>query len=295
MKKNLYKITLILTVCFSFPVLAQSNVTEQVQDNSQLIETFCTDWSEKLRSVQYQPCLDFKLQLTDYQSVEGRPLVHKEFIPKQGLRPKARVLAIGGVHGDEYSAISISYLWMKALQDNPAKIEHHWLFLPLANPDGLFKSPAQRQNAKGVDLNRNFPTPDWNKSALDFWKQYYRANPRRYPGDSPASEPETQWQVNVIKAFRPDAIISIHAPYGLVDYDGPDFAKPDRVGRLRLKQLGTFPGSLGRYAGEHLNIPVLTVELGSAGSLPTQDEMLQIWQDMTDWVENKLQPTELDF
>lgn len=290
MKKKLLKLSIL-----AFIGLGTTFTVQSAERDSAAIENFCKDWSQKLRTVDYQPCLDFNLQHNSYKSVEQRLLVHREFIPQQGKRPKARVLAIGGVHGDEYSAISISYLWMKTLHNNPDKIDHHWLFLPLANPDGLFKNPATRQNANGVDLNRNFPTPDWEASAQDFWKQYYRANPRRYPGDSAGSEPETQWQVNVIKAFRPDAIISIHAPYGLLDYDGPDFAKPNRVGRLRLRQLGTFPGSLGRFAGEHLNIPVLTVELESAGSLPTEEEILQIWHDMTDWIEHKLQPTELDF
>lgn len=289
MTKSLFTITLV-SMLVSFAPKANS---ADSQPNT--IETFCQDWSKKLRTIEFQTCMDFALQYNSYQSVEKRPLVFREFVPQQGKRPKAKVLAIGGVHGDEYSAISIGYLWMKTLKNHPEKIDHHWLFLPLANPDGLFKSPATRQNANGVDLNRNFPTPDWSHSALEFWKQYYRANPRRYPGDRPASEPETQWQVNVIKAFRPDAIISIHAPYGLLDYDGPEFAKPNRVGQLRLRQLGTFPGSLGRFAGEHLNIPVLTIELASAGSLPTEDEILQIWQDMTDWIDHKLQPTELDF
>ena len=259
------------------------------------IEQFCQQLSQKLRTIEYEPCLSFELQHNDFKSVEGIPLVHKEFLPQDGKRPKARVLAIGGVHGDEYSAISITYLWMRAIQQHSQTVDHHWLFLPLANPDGLFRNPAQRQNANGVDINRNFPTPDWETSAIPFWKRYYSGNPRRNPGLGPASEPETQWQVSVIQAFRPDAIISIHAPYGLVDYDGPDYVRPDRVGHLKLQQLGTFPGSLGRYAGEYLNIPVLTIELESAGRLPNEKEILQVWQDMNVWIEDKLKPIEVDF
>lgn len=285
-------LSIFLLACANFAFAKQSPAK---QEKLQTIEVFCQAWAKKLRSVEYQPCIDFDLQFNGYRSVQNRLLVHKEFVPQNNKRPKARVLAIGGVHGDEYSAISIGYLWMQTLQNNPELIDHHWLFLPLANPDGLFANPAVRQNANGVDLNRNFPTPDWDAAALDFWHQYYRSNPRRFPGKTPGSEPETQWQVDVIKAFRPDAIISIHAPYGLVDYDGPEFAKPNQVGRLQLRQLGTFPGSLGRYAGENLNIPVLTIELGSAGSLPSEQDILQIWQDMTDWIENKLKPTEADF
>lgn len=273
---------------FSLPLMAATN-------NAETIDQFCQDWSKKLRTVEYEVCKRFDLIANHHKSVHGLPLLHREFTPVDGKRPKARVLAIGGVHGDEYSAISISYLWMKTMLNNPQDVDHHWLFLPLANPDGLFVQPATRQNANGVDLNRNFPTSDWEEKAVRFWHSFYAANPRRNPGTGPASEPETQWQVSVIKAFQPDAIISIHAPYGLLDYDGPDFVRPDKVGHLRLHQLGTFPGSLGRYAGEELNIPVLTIELDSAGRLPNEEEIKQIWHDMGIWIDGKLKPTELDF
>lgn len=289
-----HALSISLALCYSMlttPSLAQNTQPE----NNQIINDFCLEWSKKLRTVEYEPCLAFNLEQSSHFSVENRPLLHREFIPAEGVRPKSRVLAIGGVHGDEYSAISISYLWMKTMQKHPESLGHHWLFLPLANPDGLFRRPATRQNANGVDLNRNFPTPDWDESAIKFWKSHYRSNPRRYPGTGPSSEPETDWQVSIIKAFQPDAIISIHAPYGLLDYDGPDFARPDRVGNLKLHQLGTFPGSLGRYAGEYLNIPVLTIELDSAGSLPSEQEMLQIWHDMNEWIDGKLEPAEKDF
>ncbi|UQB42728.1 succinylglutamate desuccinylase/aspartoacylase family protein [Thiomicrospira microaerophila] len=271
-----------------------ANLGNPIQDLD--YQAFCLEWSNKLRTVEYEGCLGFNLLYSGHNSVEARPLLHREFLPPKNQRPKARVLAIGGVHGDEYSAISISYLWMKAMQAYPENLEHHWLFLPLANPDGLFKQPrATRENANGVDLNRNFPTPDWNEAAHKYWVKHARSNPRRFPGTEAASEPETQWQVSIIKAFQPDAIISIHAPYGLLDYDGPDFARPDKMGHLELRQLGTFPGSLGRYAGEYLDIPVLTIELESAGRLPNEQDMLQIWQDMNDWIESKLMPYERDF
>jgi hypothetical protein len=259
------------------------------------IDGLCQEWAQKLRTVEYQPCLNFELKQTHHQSSQGRPLVHKEFIPPSGEPPKARILAIGGVHGDEYSAISIGYLWMQALQQNTSTLEHHWIFLPLSNPDGLFLNPATRQNANGVDLNRNFPTPDWENHAHQFWRNFYKANPRRYPGPFAGSEPETQWQVEMIQTFQPDVIISIHAPYGLLDYDGPDYARPDKVGHLQLRQLGTFPGSLGRFAGEMLNIPVLTIELESAGRLPKEQEILKIWEDIYDWIDDKINPIETDF
>ena len=290
--QTLLRLLILLPLLLTNSLVAAS---EMNKDSPALMDNFCQAWSTKLRTVTLDGCLALSLQTSHYQSVEQRELVHREFIPLNDLRPKARVLVIGGVHGDEFSAISIGYLWMQAMLAHPEAINHHWLFLPLANPDGLYRQPSTRTNANNIDLNRNFPTPDWNELALQFWETHARRNARRYPGPAPASEPETQWQVEIIKTFQPDAIISIHAPYGLLDYDGPDFVRPDKMGNLTMQQLGTFPGSLGRYAGEYLNIPVLTIELEAAGSLPNRQEIMQIWQDMVDWIDAKLETYEADF
>ena len=63
----------------------------------------------------------------------------------------------------------------------------------------------------------------------------------------------------------------MHAPYHLVDYDGPPTA-PDKLGSLYLRDLGVFPGSLGNYAGLDLEVPIVTVELDSAGIMPSSTE-----------------------
>lgn len=267
------------------------------------IDGYCKEWAEKLRTIQYQGCKELDLQVADQRSFEKRLLTYKEFVPLNSdpdketpALPKGKILFISGIHGDEYSAISITYLWMQAMLNNRESTQHHWLFLPIANPDGLFRSdPATRVNARGVDLNRNFPTPDWDDAALNFWKQYYRKNKRRYPGPTAASEVETRWLVDTIKRFQPDAIISIHAPYGLLDYDGPEHATPTKIGILTHRELGTYPGSLGRYAGEFLKIPVLTLELRSAGSMPKEEDIVQMWQDIEQWSNEKIEHQEKDF
>ena len=48
--------------------------------------------------------------------------------------------------------------------------------------------------------------------------------------------------------------------------------------------MGTFPGSLGRYAGIYQNIPVVTIELGSAGRMPGKKEISRIWMDLVQWM-----------
>ena len=265
--------------------------------HSLALQDFCKEWSKKLRTVDYQPCLDLDLKVSEQKSVLSRPLVYREFLPANGHQdklPKGKILFISGIHGDEYTAVSIGYQWMQLLKHHADYSQHHWLFLPLANPDGLLHyKPATRTNANGVDLNRNFPSSDWQQDALQFWRTHYNNNPRRFPGSEAASEPETQWMLYMIERFQPDAIISIHAPYGLLDYDGPEYALPDNIGALKFKSLGTFPGSLGRYAWEDLKIPVMTIELGSAGRMPSNKEMLKMWQDIENWSQGKIKQRQL--
>ncbi len=255
------------------------------------VESFCKEWSEKLRTVKYKQCMQLGLRYEQkYTSVKDRILTYKHYLPSENQNTEnpsqGRILFISGIHGDEYSAISITYLWML----NMMKHQHqqHWLFLPLSNPDGLFRNPATRINANDVDLNRNFPSPDWNDLAINYWKKHTGKNKRRFPGPGANSEPETQWMVELIEKFKPDAIISVHAPYGLVDYDGPEHAEPGRIGGLKYRELGTYPGSLGRYAGEYLNIPVLTLELRSAGSMPSEKEIYNMWRDVEKWTVTKI-------
>ncbi|MDX1351571.1 MAG: DUF2817 domain-containing protein [Thiomicrorhabdus sp.] len=268
-----------------------SPATEDLLEESPTIQEYCKELSRKLRTVKYQGCLDLDLETTPYRSVEGRLLTQRHFKPAKNFTnlPAGRILFMSGIHGDEYSAISMTYLWMQNMVKNQEQTRQHWLFFPLVNPDGLFRSPATRINANNIDLNRNFPSPDWDELALDYWKKYYKKNKRRYPGQAANSEPETQWLVKTIEEFKPDAIISIHAPYGLLDYDGPDHAVPNRIGGLKHRELGTYPGSLGRYAGEYLKIPVLTLELRSAGSMPNQKEIFNMWQDVEKWTMTKIQ------
>ncbi|MBN2607245.1 MAG: succinylglutamate desuccinylase/aspartoacylase family protein [Thiotrichales bacterium] len=266
--------------------------TKQADPNHE-IEHLCKDLSNKLRTIDYQGCLSLHLHVSDY-SVKQKPLTTREILPNSDIPPKGKILFIGGIHGDEYAAISITYLWLQALMKPENKTPYHWLFLPVANPDGLLQKNSTRINAHGVDLNRNFPSPDWEKLALKSWKNHTHSNPRRYPGPTANSEPETQWIVKIIKAFQPDAIISIHAPYGLLDYDGPEHAQPNKIGHLKRRELGTYPGSLGRYAGEYLNIPVLTLELTSAGRMPNASEIHNMLEDLEEWVNDKIKQREED-
>ncbi len=242
----------------------------------------CERIGGKLASVSIRECLARGLETSGAQSVEGVPILVREFLPLPGRRPLGRVLLIGGIHGDEYSSVTIVFKWLSILGRHHSGL-FHWRVIPALNPDGLLHRRSQRMNHRGVDLNRNFPTPDWHAETEDYWVRRTGKNPRRYPGPDPLSEPESQWLVDEIERFRPSAIIAVHAPSHVVDYDGPP-EPPEKLGPLYLQQIGTYPGSLGRYAGDQLGLPVVTIELPSAGIMPTPVEQRKIWTDLVAWL-----------
>lgn len=246
----------------------------------------CQQIGGKLGSVSVEECLNSGARPTGGSAASGMPLLMREYPPLEGRRPLGRILLVGGMHGDEFSAVSIVFKWMEMLDEFHSGI-FHWRVVPLLNPDGLLRREAIRMNANGVDLNRNFPTPDWHAAAEDYWVRRTSRNPRRYPGAGPLSEPESTWLASEISRFRPDVVVSVHAPHSVVDFDGPP-EPPERLGPLSLHMLGTYPGSLGRWAGVHMGLPVVTIELPSAGSMPTVNHQKKIWVDLVAWLKHRL-------
>lgn len=249
------------------------------------VDSICRKISAKLASVDYRECSSLQMQHSGHLSVRGVPLLIKEYPPLGERKPQARILLVGGTHGDELASISVVFKWMHTLEKHHSGL-FHWRINPLMNPDGALRPRHQRTNANGVDLNRNFATPDSeNGVALEYWRVKTRENSRRYPGPYPLSEPETVWLYQEIRDFKPDVVIAVHAPYSLVDYDAPDRNNaPRRIGHLYRNLMGTYPGSLGNYAGIHLGVPVITLELPHAGIMPTSLQIGTLWTDLVRWL-----------
>jgi hypothetical protein len=249
----------------------------------------CRLISSKLASVGLQECQQQRLEYSGHCSEEGKPLLIKEYPPLYPRIPKARVLVIGGTHGDEYSSVSVIFKWMNILNKHHSGL-FYWKFVPLFNPDGLLQPQSSRTNANGVDLNRNFPAPQWQQAGYQRWVERTGQNPRYYPGEKPLSQAESIFLVELIQDFQPQAIISLHSPLGVVDYDGPG-DPPRSLGALKLHRLGNFPGTLGNFAGEQGNIPVLTLELASSVNMPSQEQISNIWMDLVRWLSMNLPVT----
>jgi len=238
----------------------------------------CAEFVARLPNVKAPLCQAAQLQPTAGRSVQGRTLWARDVVAPEA---KIRVLVVGAIHGDELSSASVALHWIQRAVQTPSNA--HWRFIPALNPDGLMARPARRTNLHGVDLNRNFPTPNWQREAKIYWEQRTKKDPRRWPGPSPLSEPESRYLHEEMARFQPDLIVSIHAPYGVLDFDGPS-VPPERLGRLYLDQVGIFPGSLGNYGGVHKGMPVVTIELPSAFRTPLDAEMRQMWLDLLRWM-----------
>jgi murein peptide amidase A len=232
-------------------------------------------------------CESARLVDSGAKSVRGVPLYTRDVQPPGATM---RVLVTGAIHGDELSSASVAFHWLALAQQEPgAQLPQpvHWRFIPALNPDGLLARPPRRVNANGVDLNRNFPTPNWERDAAVYWDKRTRKDPRRFPGKSPLSEPESRFLHQQMESFKPHLIVAIHAPYGVLDFDGPT-VPPSKLGRLYLDQVGIFPGSLGNYGGVHKGIPVVTVELPNAMRTPLDAEMRQMWLDLLRWMSERM-------
>lgn len=158
------------------------------------------------------------------------------------------ILIVGVVHGDEPQGEYLINKYLGEVEDSGM------LFIPSLNPDG--KDKGTRVNSNGVDINRNFPTKNWELSDKDNY----------YGGDSPASEIETRFLLDVIEEYNPRLILTLHTPYKIVNYDGPAKEISEKISEIIdypvEESIGyPTPGSFGTYAGVERNIPTITLEM----------------------------------
>ncbi len=177
----------------------------------------------------------------------------KKFLNNAGSETPKNVLVIGVVHGDEPQG---EFLINKYLENNHnSKRKNNLFYIPRLN------SKDTRKNKNGIDPNRNFPTKNWK--LLPYNDDYFG-------GFKPLSEEETKFVVNLMDKNRFDAVITIHSPYKIVNYDGENnpatLPLAKRISSITgypvQKDIGyPTPGSFGTYAGVERNIPTITIEV----------------------------------
>ncbi|MEZ0342468.1 M14 family zinc carboxypeptidase [Mycobacterium sp. pV006] len=183
------------------------------------------------------------------QSVEGRPI--RAMTLGQGPR---KVLFIGGIHGDESEGTVTTAELPAEFQASGLSDSVTLTIIEDANPDG--RAAGTRENARGVDVNRNFPASNFNG-----------ADPSN--GPEPLSEPEARVVAETINAIAPELVIVAHSWSGrqFINFDGPAREMAERFAAasgMQIEESNAFaptPGSLGSYFGRDRGIPILTIEV----------------------------------
>jgi predicted deacylase len=129
-------------------------------------------------------------------SVEGRPITAYRLGDPTSPR---KAVFIATMHGNEAKPARI----LRNLRDGRRIHGADVWVVPTMNPDGRVRD--SRRNARGVDLNRNFPV------------QWIPQDGSYYSGPGPASEPETQAMMAFLTEIRPRWVVSFHQPLFGVD------------------------------------------------------------------------------
>lgn len=202
-------------------------------------------------------------------SVEGLPLT--VFLPEGG---RAEILILAAIHGDEAeTTVAVS----EALRCIPRGDLRAAVIL-CGNPDGMLR--GTRGNARGVDLNRNFPTGNWSPDPVHYKS---RENDARdialTTGEKPGSEPETAALIRLIDELAPRAVLSLHSALACVDDSGASPLGAGLAARCELPFLTEIgyptPGSMGTWASER-GLNLVTWELENLSLYAVKDRNVPV-------------------
>jgi protein MpaA len=187
----------------------------------------------------------------------GRSLADRRIVAVEtgDFDSRAKALVVGCVHGNECAGVAVAA--RLALGAPPPELDL-WI-VPDLNPDG--SAAGTRGNARGVDLNRNFP---WRWQPLTGLFD---------SGSKPLSEPESRIAYRLIRQLRPAVSIWFHQHLDAVDESGGRLSIERRFAAaagLRLVRLPREPGSAVCWENHLLPRGTAFVVELPAGSLPPE-------------------------
>jgi protein MpaA len=266
---------LIIQPTDDFPVCATVNVQLNDQAQNDFGISGNSAWSFTTRSHCYTT---FSIGT----SVEGRPIIAYQF----GSGP-SMVLYIGAMEGNEQNSSKLLSQWITNVDANPGKIPSYrtLVIIPTINPDGF--AADTRLNADGIDLNRNFPSNNWQTAATEPTAPSVWTNDG---GPYPLSEPESQALANYYTAHLPRLTLTMHSHGGIVEANdaggsdslGAQYASLADYEAIPTYAIGNFfdyttTGAFEDWANNKLGLPVLEVELESATSDEYSRNLPALW------------------
>ncbi len=188
------------------------------------------------------------------------------------LPREPRHLLVAGLHGEEPETVQLA----RGVLERSDGADATCAIVLCANPDGV--ADGVRQNARGVDLNRNFPAASWRAGTTPSYPagidpaERVPANRTNVSstGSAPLSEPESAALAALIERLAPALVLDLHAPLELV-LTTP--LVPESIARelasaagLELTdELGSpVPGALRDWLGDG-GVPCITYEVEHAG------------------------------
>jgi protein MpaA len=195
--------------------------------------------------------VSWRRELVIGHTVLGRPIEAVHFLPPDYAKPRAPAVLFGAIHGDEpASQLMLERLADELVERPPGR--DTWI-VPCLNVDGLLA--GTRDNANGIDLNRNFASKSWGD----------QRRPGYHPGDAPEDQPETRALVELIASANAERLLSLHATYRMVNWDGTGETlareMAARCGYPAEADMGyPCPGSFGTKYGVELGLEVVTLE-----------------------------------